>query len=64
MNAQGLWCDEYPFKTTVEGGAASVRGVPPWEQRIQGGLLTAFYATKLLFRPGAAFAVVVVGWTP
>jgi RHS repeat-associated protein len=64
MNAQGLWCDEYPFKTTAQGGAASHRGVPPWEQRIQGGILTAFYGTKLLFRPGAAFAVVVIPWRP
>jgi len=61
MNALGLSCDEYPFKTTFEGGAlASARGVPGWEQDRQGGILNAFYAVKLAYRSNAQFAVVVV----
>jgi len=60
MNSQGLSCDEYPFKTTAQGGLrASARGVPPPEQRFQGVFLTAFYGTKLQFKASAAFAVVV-----
>ena len=36
--------DEYPFASTKEGGeGASVKGVPLKEQRVQGGVLSAFY---------------------
>lgn len=36
--------DEFPFASTLEGGAgATVRGVPLAEQRIQGGVLSSFY---------------------
>jgi deoxyribonuclease NucA/NucB len=37
--------DEYPFAPTYEGGAgAGVAGVPLAEQRIQGGVISSFYA--------------------
>lgn len=37
--------DEYPFASTVEGGAGAwVAGVPVGEQYIQGGTLAQFYA--------------------
>lgn len=37
-------CDEYPFATTVEGGAnATCAGVPAIEQRRQGGIMSNFY---------------------
>ncbi|OQY99921.1 MAG: hypothetical protein B6D35_08075 [Candidatus Brocadia sp. UTAMX2] len=40
----GLWCDEYPFASTVEGGpGASLKLVPAWEQRLQGIELKGFY---------------------
>lgn len=42
-------CDEYPFASTEEGGSrnqlrVSLRLVPVYEQSLQGGLLSAFYA--------------------
>jgi hypothetical protein len=53
-----LSCDEYPFASTGQGGAgSSTRGVPLWENWLQGGLLSAFYFGM---RPGEPFAVVVV----
>jgi hypothetical protein len=40
-----MWCDEYPFYTSLEGGpGASLRLVPATEQMSQGGKLSAFYA--------------------
>lgn len=40
----GYWCDEYPFYATREASrASSLRLVPAWEQRRQGGLLSAFF---------------------
>jgi RHS repeat-associated protein len=36
--------DEYPFASTMQGGAgAQVQGVPLLEQKIQGGVLSRFY---------------------
>ena len=36
--------DEYPFASTMQGGAgARIEGVPLVEQRIQGGVLSSFY---------------------
>lgn len=36
--------DEYPFASTLEGGAgARIADVPIREQRIQGGILSRFY---------------------
>jgi len=43
-NPPNTSCDEYPFASTVEGGTgASTRGVPPWEQNVQGGIISSFY---------------------
>jgi RHS repeat-associated protein len=42
----GLWCDEYPFASSEQGGqgnGASLRLIPGWEQALQGGKLSAFY---------------------
>lgn len=40
----GKWCDEYPFASTVQGGpGSSLRPIVAWEQRLQGGKLSAFY---------------------
>jgi Deoxyribonuclease NucA/NucB len=37
-------CDEYPFASTLEGGAgASIAPVPVSEQNSQGGTLSSFY---------------------
>jgi hypothetical protein len=57
----GKECDEYPFASTYEGGMgsgkrASVMAVPPHEQRVQGGTLSAFYR-KL--KHGSKFRVCV-----
>lgn len=41
-------CDEYPFASTYEGGeGASIQGVPPREQNVQGGVVSSFYRTHL-----------------
>ncbi len=46
-NSLVLWCDEYPFFSTQQGGpGASLRLVPAAEQRIQSGTLTYFYDRK------------------
>jgi hypothetical protein len=53
--------DEYPFASTHEGGAgARVQGVPLKEQRIQGGVLSRFYA-KYGIGDGDRFRVIVTG---
>lgn len=53
--------DEYPFASTMEGGAgARVRSVPIREQRIQGGVIAKFYE-KFNVKHGDRF-VVRVRW--
>lgn len=53
--------DEYPFASTLEGGAgARVAGVPVQEQYIQGAMLRNFYA-KYGIGDGGIFRVVVTG---
>ena len=40
----GMWCDEYPFASTRQGGpGSSVMLAPAFEQMLQGGKLGAFY---------------------
>jgi RHS repeat-associated protein len=63
LKASGLpssplaWRDEYPFATTMEGGAgAQVRYVPAAEQQIQAGQLSSFYQRNRL-QPGDRFYV-------
>jgi RHS repeat-associated protein len=54
----GMECDEYPYASTVQGGAgASTAPVPPREQRIQGAQLRGFYAN---LGAGQNFCVEVV----
>jgi hypothetical protein len=61
---RGKQCDEYPFKTTREGGQgapANSRGwamVPAGEQRSQGGRISQFYQTERIL-DGDAFWVSV-----
>ena len=44
-----LSCDEYPFASSRQGGrGASVAGVPPVENNIQGGILSVFYRVNLI----------------
>jgi hypothetical protein len=56
---KGLSCDEYPFKTTYEGGtalSAANRGwawVPTGEQNRQGGLISAFYRANRILNKDA-----------
>lgn len=51
--------DEYPFASSMQGGAgAQIMGVPLKEQRIQGGVLSAFYR-KFGIGHGDPFEVVV-----
>jgi hypothetical protein len=60
-----LSCDEYPYASTLMGGAgASTAPVPPGEQNVQGGTLSAFYGSFQPFfgRPmmaGDYFAAIV-----
>lgn len=52
--------DEYPFASSIQGGAGSrVSAVPVTEQNIQGGLLSSFYQTNNI-RAGDPFRVLVV----
>ena len=56
--------DECPFASTAQGGAgARVAGVPLAEQRIQGGVLSQFYARNGI-GDGDPFAVKVTGLEP
>lgn len=61
---RGKQCDEYPFKTTKEGGKgapANSRGwamVPAKQQQIQGGLISSFYQANRVL-DGDAFWVSV-----
>ena len=51
--------DEYPFASSMQGGAgARIAGVPLREQRIQGGVLSSFYR-KFGIGHGDPFEVVV-----
>ncbi|MFJ6200196.1 NucA/NucB deoxyribonuclease domain-containing protein [Micromonospora sp. NPDC092111] len=51
--------DEYPFASSMQGGAgARILGVPLQEQRRQGGVLSAFYR-KFGIGQGDPFEVVV-----
>ncbi len=54
--------DEYPFASTLQGGAGArvVAGVPLQEQFIQGALLRNFYA-KYGIGEGDPFQVIVTG---
>jgi len=60
--ASGNQCDEYPFRTTREGGPgpprASLRIVPTPQNRKQGEHLNRFYGLCGLRRPDRAFLVV------
>ena len=52
--------DEYPFASTVEGGAgARVSAVPVVEQNIQGGVLSSFY-DQYRITAGRQFGVRVI----
>ena len=52
--------DEYPFASTIEGGAgARIAGVPALEQQIQGGVISRFYV-KFGISQGDSFMVVVI----
>ncbi len=56
----GSSCDEYPFASTLEGGAgATLRCVNPSENNSQGGSLSSFYQT---IAAGTAFNIVVRGY--
>jgi hypothetical protein len=57
----GEWLDEYPYASTEQGGEAnynnnkvSLRAVPDWEQRRQGGILSSFYDKGLISEGGAS----------
>jgi hypothetical protein len=53
--------DEYPFASTYQGGAgARIADVPIQEQRIQGGVMSSFYA-KYGISDGDPFQVIVTG---
>ncbi|RYP65655.1 hypothetical protein DL771_008207 [Monosporascus sp. 5C6A] len=56
----GSSCDEYPFASTLEGGAgATLRCVDPSENNSQGGSLSSFYQT---IAAGTSFNIVVRGY--
>ncbi|WP_189255448.1 NucA/NucB deoxyribonuclease domain-containing protein [Lentzea flava] len=53
-------CDEFPFKSTEEGGAGSrIEEVPRREQDIQGGVIGGFYSTHKMV-DGDKYVVVLV----
>lgn len=54
-------CDEFPFKSTVEGGAGAwTRCVTAWQNQLQGHYLGSWYAANGLVA-GSRFVVRVVG---
>ncbi len=56
-NIAGLSRDEYPFASTLEGGAGSWVGhIPSYEQNAQGGMLKNFYQQNNI-QPGNQFRV-------
>jgi len=58
-NIRPLSRDEYPFASSVEGGAGSWVGhIPPAQQRAQGGLITEFLRRHNI-QPGDQYIVVV-----
>jgi hypothetical protein len=55
-----LTCDEYPFASSLEGGAgADVFGVPIGENRSQGGSMSAFISSNSL-TVGSPYLVAVI----
>lgn len=55
----GTEFDEFPYASTVQGGATAFGAyVPITENRSEGGLLTAFYRVALRNIPGSTFMVV------
>jgi hypothetical protein len=65
-SAAGMWCDEYPFASTNEGGQAnnpSLAPAPEAEQIVQRNTLGHFYLRQASCQPfpaGTAFAVIPV----
>ena len=58
----GTQCDEFPFKSTAEGGrGAWTRCVTGWQNQLQGHYLSSWYADHGL-RAGDQFVVRVVGY--
>jgi hypothetical protein len=50
--------DEFPYASTVQGGAAArVAAVPAWENSLQGGFLGAFYRWRMRGIPGEFLVV-------
>lgn len=57
-------CDEYPFASSMQGGLGSrTAGVPLQENRIQGGVIGAFYARHRLVH-GDPYLVRVINLPP
>jgi RHS repeat-associated protein len=55
----GYSLDEYPFASSIQGGAgASVAAVPFWENCVQGGIIGACYKIEKI-TPGTPYYVVV-----
>jgi RHS repeat-associated protein len=56
--------DEYPYASTMQGSGfpvpVSLAKVPIWENRVQGGFLSAFYRLRLKGATGKAFMVVPI----
>lgn len=53
----GMSLDEYPFASSVEGGAgAYVGAVPVWEHSHQGGVISSFFKNNSI-APGDQFRV-------
>lgn len=56
----GFSWDEYPYASTLQGGAgATTMAVPIREQRVQGGQLNGLYRSHNM-QSGSPFAVVLV----
>ena len=63
-SGSGMSRDEYPFASTMQGGAGATRGyVPALENWTQGGQLSWFY-TKNNIQPGSSFLVQTVPAPP
>jgi hypothetical protein len=59
-NIPGLSRDEFPFASSMQGGAGSWVGhIPAWQQDAQGALITNFVRANNIL-PGMQYRVVVV----
>lgn len=65
--AGNMWCDEFPFANSLEGGNPSYGSricVPAEDQTWQGGVMGKYFRGPTpLISPGEKYVVKIVGWS-